>query len=702
MSIVWTNFNKLPYVIIKMKKILFILVNFMLSTYVTVSAQRAVKVDGVIYTVEDASGDNSGHATAVRTTDEIINLIIPDEVDYEGEKYKVTAIEKDVFKGKNTIKTVELNDGLVRIGGHAFDGCSGIQSLTIPATVTYIGPEAFANCSGLKEMVIENKTNNEAVESGNNFLSIGEQAFDGCSGIQSLIIPASVTYIGPEAFANCSGLTEVIIKDGVEILETNLVNQSYPFYQFDPTEIFTNCNIKELYLNRPTEEISFRQSGVQNVIIGSNVTSITEKMFKNLETLKSVTIEGESLVKVGKDAFSGCSNLSQMNLPESLTRVDECAFTDCRSLKLRVPKSLKYIGYLSFGGCGLDNLRLNLDNYTYIGNYAFKSCMVDTITLSGDLQSWKDYIFSGSMVSTLIVEGSCKTIGYYAFHDCGNLKNVILNDGLEIIGYGAFNSCPSIEKLSIPGSVRKIYTINWNYYKEIVFEDSDTPVEIDLDEMSNGYRIHSSSKSVRKAYIGRTLEKSNCSYNCMGGTTTPFHGSPLKEVELGPKAEIINKLLCNCDSLEKVVIAPDRGSYGVGAQAFFGCKRLTTIDFPEGLTYVGSRVFDKSGLKQMAIHDIVPPKGENDSFDDEIYSKVTLYVPAESVELYQTSMPWIMFNKIVGVDFAEIDEIGTDATDEEAAVEYFNLSGVKVNGDNLSKGIYLRRQGSTVTKIAVK
>lgn len=123
----------------------------------------------------------------------------------------------------------------------------------------------------------------------------------------------------------------------------------------------------------------------------------------------------------------------------------------------------------------------------------------------------------------------------------------------------------------------------------------------------------------------------------MGGTTTPFHGSPLKEVELGPKAEIINKLLCNCDS-----------------------------------------------------------------FDDEIYSKVTLYVPAESVELYQTTMPWILFNKIVGVDFAEIDEIGTDVTDEDAPVEYFNLSGVKVNGDNLSKGIYLRRQGSTVTKIAVK
>ena len=604
----------------------------------TVSAQRAVKLDGVVYSIENSGSGSTGYATAVRATDDVVNLIIPDEVDFEGEKYPVTTIEKQAFKGKSAIKTVELNKGLVRIG---------------------------------------------------------EQAFDGCSGIQSLIIPASVTYIGPEAFANCSGLTEVIIKDGTNILETTRVSQSYP------TEIFTNCNIKELYLNRPTEEISFRKSGLQNVIIGSNVTSITENMFKNLETLKSVTIEGESLVKVEKEAFYGCENLSKMNLPKSLVRVEERAFRGCGALKVCVPENLKYIGDDAFSLCGLDNLRLNLDNCTYVGSSAFEKCIVDTITLSGNLRKWEYDIFAGSTVSNLIVEGSCKTIGTMAFRNCEKLRNVVLHEGVQTIGESAFDGCPSIEKFSIPGSVTKIYNLYWNY-KEIVFEDSDTPVEIDLDYLFNENRIHLSSKTVCKAYIGRTLKTFECSYNCMGGTTTPFHGSPLKEVELGPKAEIINKLLCNCDSLEKVVIAPDRGSYGVGAQTFFGCKMLASIDFPEGLTYVGSRVFDKSGLKQMAIHDIVPPKGENDSFDDEIYSKVTLYVPAESVELYQTTMPWIMFNKIVGVDFAEIDEIGTDATDEEAPVEYFNLSGVKVNGDNLSKGIYLRRQGSTVTKIAVK
>ena len=107
-------------------------------------------------------------------------------------------------------------------------------------------------------------------------------------------------------------------------------------------------------------------------------------------------------------------------------------------------------------------------------------------------------------------------------------------------------------------------------------------------------------------------------------------------------------------------------------------------------------------MKDMTFHNVVPPKGEVDSFDDEIYNNVTLYVPAESVELYKTTMPWILFSKIVGVDFSSIEEVGADVTDEGAPVEYFNLSGIRANSENLSKGIYLRRQGSTVTKIAVK
>lgn len=47
-----------------------------------------------------------------------------------------------------------------------------------------------------------------------------------------------------------------------------------------------------------------------------------------------------------------------------------------------------------------------------------------------------------------------------------------------------------------------------------------------------------------------------------------------------------------------------------------------------------------------------------------------------------------------------IDEIGSDNND--APVEYYNLQGIRVNGDNLTPGIYVRRQGCQVAKVLVK
>lgn len=47
-----------------------------------------------------------------------------------------------------------------------------------------------------------------------------------------------------------------------------------------------------------------------------------------------------------------------------------------------------------------------------------------------------------------------------------------------------------------------------------------------------------------------------------------------------------------------------------------------------------------------------------------------------------------------------IDEIGADVVDGKA--EYFNLQGVKVNPENATPGLYIRRQGGKVVKVVVK
>ena len=51
---------------------------------------------------------------------------------------------------------------------------------------------------------------------------------------------------------------------------------------------------------------------------------------------------------------------------------------------------------------------------------------------------------------------------------------------------------------------------------------------------------------------------------------------------------------------------------------------------------------------------------------------------------------------------AGIEEIAGDLNNANAPVEYFNLQGVRVNAENATPGIYIRRQGSETTKVLVK
>ena len=96
-------------------------------------------------------------------------VVIPLEIQYAGNSYKVTAI-----------------------GEAAFAFCSGLTSVTIPNSVTSIGRSAFQGCNSLTSITIPNS-----------ITSIGNAAFQGCNSLTSITIPNSVTSIGNAAFQGC-------------------------------------------------------------------------------------------------------------------------------------------------------------------------------------------------------------------------------------------------------------------------------------------------------------------------------------------------------------------------------------------------------------------------------------------------------------------------------------------------------------------
>ena len=96
---------------------------------------------------------------------------------------------------QNSVKRVEIGDGVTSIGKTAFQNCSSLASITIPDGVTSIGSSAFQNCYSLASITIPDGVT-----------SIGSGAFQTCYSLTSVTIPDGVTSIGSSAFQSCSGV----------------------------------------------------------------------------------------------------------------------------------------------------------------------------------------------------------------------------------------------------------------------------------------------------------------------------------------------------------------------------------------------------------------------------------------------------------------------------------------------------------------
>lgn len=148
------------------------------------------------------------------------------------------------------------------------------------------------------------------------------------------MIPDAVTQIGAGAFHGCTGLKMVDTGDGVDSL------QGFSFG----------------YLN---ENNMLEGIELESIVIGNNVKAIRGGEFLNCKNLKNVVI-GNSVEKIedafdgnGTDgAFKGCSSLSQVILPESLTYIGNYAFEGCSSLKtIDIPNNVAYVGKNAFADC---------------------------------------------------------------------------------------------------------------------------------------------------------------------------------------------------------------------------------------------------------------------------------------------------------------------------------------------------------------
>ena len=105
---------------------------------------------------------------------------------------------------QNSVKRVEIGDGVTSIGRYAFQNCYSLTSITIPDSVTRIDSSAFYTCYSLASITIPNGVT-----------SIGGYTFSACYSLTSITIPNGVTSIGTYAFQNCYSLASITIPNSV-------------------------------------------------------------------------------------------------------------------------------------------------------------------------------------------------------------------------------------------------------------------------------------------------------------------------------------------------------------------------------------------------------------------------------------------------------------------------------------------------------
>ena len=299
----------------------------------------------------------------------------------------------------------------------------------------------------------------------------------------------------------------------------------------------------------------------------------------------TVTYQGitYSVTSIGESAFSHCSGLTSITIPNSVTSIGHLAFWDCSSLtSVTIPNSVTSIGGSAFYSCSsLTTLNFNAINCSYNythNNYApFRNCPITTINIGDSVQIIPaGFVSQLDSLTSVNIPNSVTSIGNVAFFDCSSLTSVTIGNSVTSIGESAFHFCTSLTSVNIPNSVTSIGEMAFSICSSL------TSVTIGNSVTSIGDWAFADCYDLTSVTIGNSV--TSIGYrafaNCYDLTSITIPNSV---------TSIGNQAFSICSSLTSVTIGNSVTS--IGYEAFNNCTSLTSVTIPNSVTSIGSIAF---------------------------------------------------------------------------------------------------------------